>query len=245
MVFDGDCRFCGLWIRRWRQLTGEAVDYLPSQDPQIAVRFPEIPREQFNTAVVFLEPDGRVITGAEAVFRALGKNPKIQWPFHLYESSPAISRITERVYKFVASHRTAFSYLTRFLWGKHVEQPDYFLTRWVFLRALGIIYLVAFVSLWTQISGLIGHNGILPEDQFMSAVRQGCDAQGIGIDRFRLVPTLCWLNSSDGFLKFQCVAGTTFAIFLILGIAPAPVLALLWLIYLSLTSVGREFLEFQ
>lgn len=245
MVFDGDCRFCGLWVRRWRQLTGDTVDYLPSQDPQIAARFPEIPREQFDTAVVLIEPDGSVIYGAEAVFRALAKNPKIQWPLHLYESSPAISGITESAYKFVASHRTAFSYLTRFLWGKHVEQPDYFLTRWIFLRTLGVIYLVAFISLWTQISGLIGHNGILPEDRFMPAVRQACDQQGIGMDRFRLVPTLCWLDSSDGFLQFQCAAGTILAIVLIFGIAPAPSLALLWLLYLSLTTVGREFLEFQ
>ncbi|HXB57963.1 MAG TPA: lipase maturation factor family protein [Candidatus Acidoferrales bacterium] len=245
MVFDGDCRFCGLWIRRWRQLTGDTVDYLPSQDPQIAARFPEVPREQFNTAVVLIEPDGCVISGAEAVFRALAKNPKTHWPQHLYESSAAISGITEGAYKFVASHRTAFSYVTRFLWGRHVEQPDYFLTRWVFLRALGVIYLVAFISLWTQISGLIGHNGILPEDRFMSAVRQACDEQGIGMDRFRLVPTLCWLDSSDGFLQFQCAAGTVLAIVLIFGIAPAPSLALLWLLYLSLTTVGREFLEFQ
>jgi predicted DCC family thiol-disulfide oxidoreductase YuxK len=245
MVFDGDCKFCGLWIRRWRQLTGDAVDYLPSQDPPIAARFPEIPRELFDTAVVLIESDGGVISGAEAVFRGLAKNPKIQWPLHLYESSPALSRITESVYKFVAGHRTTFSYVTRFLWGKHVEQPDYFLTRWVFLCALGVIYLVAFISLWTQISGLIGHNGILPEDRFMSAVRQGCDAQGIGLDRFRLVPTLCWLDSSDGFLQFQCAAGVILAIVLILGIAPAPALALLWLLYLSLTTVGREFLEFQ
>ena len=32
MVFDGDCNFCTLWIRRWQQMTGDAVDYLPSQD---------------------------------------------------------------------------------------------------------------------------------------------------------------------------------------------------------------------
>jgi predicted DCC family thiol-disulfide oxidoreductase YuxK len=118
MVFDGDCKFCGVWIRRWRQWTGDAVDYLPSQDPQIAARFPEIPAEYFQTAVVLVEADGLVITGAEAVFRALAKNPKIQWPLHLYESSRAISWITELAYQFVARHRTFFSYLTRLFWGR-------------------------------------------------------------------------------------------------------------------------------
>src|ERR1019366_9945685 len=113
-----------------------------------------------------------------------------------------------------------FSLLTRWFWGRHVELPDYFLTRWIFLRVLGVIYLVAFVSLGTQISGLIGHNGILPAGQFMSAVKQQCDAQGIGLERFHLLPTLCWFDSSDGFLNFQCAAGAVLAVLLIIGIAP-------------------------
>src|SRR5208282_3824301 len=175
MVFDGDCNFCTLWIRRWQQITGDAVDYLPSQDASTAAQFPEIPRERFQTAVQFLETDGAVYSGAEAVFRTLAKNPRWRWPLTIYERAPVLARITESAYGFVAGHRTLFSRLTRWFWGRHVELPDYFLTRWIFLRALGLIYLVAFVSLWTQINGLIGHNGILPAGQFMSAVKQQCD----------------------------------------------------------------------
>ena len=245
MIFDGDCNFCTLWIRRWQQMTGDAVDYLPSQDASVAAQFPEIPRDRFQTAVQLIEPDGTVYSGAEAVFRTLAKNPKWQWALRIYENAPIIARITEFAYGFVAGHRTFFSLLTRWFWGRHVEQPDYFLTRWFFLRALGVIYLVAFISLWTQISGLIGHNGILPAGQFMSAVKQQCDAQGIGLERFHLLPTLCWFDSSDGFLNFQCAAGTICAMLLIIGIAPAPCLALLWLFYLSLATVGQDFLGFQ
>jgi lipase maturation factor 1 len=245
MVFDGDCNFCTLWIHRWQQITGSAVDYLPSQDPGVAKQFPEIPRKQFETAVQLIETSGEVYSGAEAVFRTLAKNPKWRWSLRFYEKSPAIAKFTKYAYKFVASHRTAFSFFTRLFWGKHVEQPDCFLTRWIFLRALGAIYLVAFVSLWTQISGLIGHNGILPTDQIMSAFRQQCAAQGVGLERFHLLPTLCWFDSSDSFLNFQCAAGTLLAILVIVGIAPASCLALLWLLYLSLSTVGRDFLGFQ
>src|SRR5262249_17175760 len=134
MVYDGDCRFCGLWIRRWQQMTGDAVDYLPSQDPQIAARFPEIPPGQFQTSVQLIEPNGTVLSGAEAVFRALAKNANVHWPLHFYQSSPMFADITEWSYGFVASHRTAFSRLTRVLWGKHVEWPEHYLTRWAFLR---------------------------------------------------------------------------------------------------------------
>lgn len=245
LVFDGDCNFCTLWIRRWQQMTGGTVDYLPSQDSQIAKQFPEIPRERFDTAVLVIETNGSVYSGAEAVFRALENNTKWRWLSIFYEKNKPFASITERAYRLVAENRNFFSRLTRWVWGRHVELPDYFLTRWIFLRALGAIYLTAFISLWTQIYGLIGHDGILPTDQFMSAVQQQCDAQGIGLERFHLLPTLCWIDSSDGFLNFQCVAGVFFAILLIFGIAPVPCLALLWLLYLSLATVGRDFYGFQ
>jgi hypothetical protein len=31
-----------------------------------------------------------------------------------------------------------------------------------FLRAFGLIYLIAFVSFWIQADGLVGHDGIIP-----------------------------------------------------------------------------------
>ena len=91
MVYDGDCNFCTLWIRRWQQMTGESVDYLPAQDPRIPAQFPEIPREQFDTAVQLIESDGAVYSGAEAVFRTLAHGPKCQWLLRTYENSPAFA----------------------------------------------------------------------------------------------------------------------------------------------------------
>ncbi|HUA68453.1 MAG TPA: lipase maturation factor family protein, partial [Candidatus Saccharimonadales bacterium] len=245
MVFDGDCNFCTLWVRRWQQMTGENVNYLPAQDSSIPAQFPEIPREEFNTAVQLIESDGAVYSGAEAVFRTLAKNTDRKWLLRTYENSPAFADVTEWAYGLVARNRTFFSLLTRWFWGRHVEQPTHFLTRWFFLRALGVIYLIAFVSLWTQIRGLIGHDGILPTNNFIAAARQQCDLQGIGLERVHLLPTLCWFNSSDSFLDFQCAAGAALAILLIVGIAPVPCLTLLWLLYLSLATVGRDFLGFQ
>lgn len=245
VVFDADCNFCTLWIRRWQRFTGEAVDYLPAQDPRIAAQFPEIPRRQFDTALQFIETDGAVCSGAEAVFRALAKNPRRRWPLKAYAHSPAVAALTEWAYRLVAENRTVFSRLTRWFWGRHVEPPDYLLTRWIFLRLLGLIYLVAFVSLGTQVTGLVGHGGILPAGQYLSAIKQQCDAQGIGWERYHLLPTLCWFNTSDAFLHFQCLAGIVLAGLLVFGIAPAPCLALLWLLYLSLVTIGQDFLGFQ
>jgi hypothetical protein len=130
-------------------------------------------------------------------------------------------------------------------WGGHVEPSTYVLVRSLFLKSLGIIYLIAFLSLWVQLMGLIGSDGILPATLTMFGYRQEANMAHLGWHRFHVLPTLCWVSASDGFLKFQCAAGTGLALVLILGIAPAPCLFLLWLIYLSLSVVSREFLSFQ
>jgi len=245
MIFDGDCNFCSLWIRRWQHATGDVVDYLPFQDPRIAAQFPELPRGRFEAAVQLVEPDGAVYGGAEAVFRALAHKPREHWLLDWYYRAPAFARTAEWGYRLVARHRRFFSRLTRLAWGRHVEPPTHFLVRWVFLRALGIIYLIAFLSLWIQFPGLVGSNGILPVQSTMTMIRHQADAHHIGLDRYRLVPTLCWLDSGDSFLKLHCAAGTALAFLVMIGIAPAPCLFLLWLIYLSLCTVCREFLGFQ
>jgi predicted DCC family thiol-disulfide oxidoreductase YuxK len=245
LVYDGDCGFCTLWVNRWRCATGELVEYLPSQDSQVPERFPEIPREAFETSVQLIESDGSIYSGAEAVFRSLSHHPHFRWPLDIYEVSPPLASIAEFCYALIARHRSFFSFLTKLCWGSHVERPSYVLVRRAFLSCLGVIYLIAFVSLWVQIGGLIGGQGIVPAAQTMDGVRQAVKAQNIGVSRYYQVPTLCWISASDSFLNAQCAAGTVLALLLIAGIAPAPCLFLLWLIYLSLCTVSDPFLGFQ
>src|SRR5260221_5782478 len=66
MIFDGECRFCLFWIRRWQRATGDRVEYLPFQSPEVAGQFPELTRERFERSVQFMEPSGAVYWGAEA-----------------------------------------------------------------------------------------------------------------------------------------------------------------------------------
>ena len=76
---------------------------------------------------------------------------------------------------------------------------------WLFRRLLGIVYLVAFWSLAGQILGLVGHDGILPAGDYMNRARAWAEAGNIGLDRFRILPTLFWISTSDGFLQAVCV----------------------------------------
>ncbi|HYT05747.1 MAG TPA: lipase maturation factor family protein [Gemmatimonadales bacterium] len=120
------------------------------------------------------------------------------------------------------------------------DRPTYLLSRWLFLRLLGVIYLIAFVSLVGQMRGLVGEHGILPARAFLD----GAHAL-YGGRAYRLFPTLCWLGAGDGTLEALCWAGAALALLLVAGVAQAPTLALLWVCYLSLSVVGQTFLWFQ
>jgi hypothetical protein len=120
------------------------------------------------------------------------------------------------------------------------ERSACFLSRWLFLRLIGIIYLIAFISLWSQIDGLVGHNGILPVAHHLTAA-----GGPLGPERYWWLPTLSWFNTSDAFLHFQCAAGVVFSLLLIVGFEPILDLAFLWAIYLSLSTICGDFLGFQ
>jgi predicted DCC family thiol-disulfide oxidoreductase YuxK len=238
MVWDGDCHFCRLWIERWREITGGEVEYTTYQEA--ADRFPEIPREQFQKSVVYIDQSGEVFLAAEAVYRSLRCRSSRKWLAWTYDHVPCFAPVSELAYKIIAGNRKFGSAVTWLLWGRDVRPPTYFFARRWFLRALGVIYLTAFVSLWVQIDGLIGSNGITPVSEFLPAARDQ-----LGPHAWSVLPTLCWLNSSDAFLHFLCGSGVVLSLLLIFGIAPVLSLIALFVFYLSLTIAGQTFLSFQ
>jgi predicted DCC family thiol-disulfide oxidoreductase YuxK len=238
MIWDGECHFCKRWIERWREITAGKVDYATYQET--AARFPEIPVEQFKRAVAFVEPDGEAYFAAEAVYRSLRYRSSRKWLAWSYDHVPGFAAISETAYKFIAHNRSLGSTVTRLLWGKDVRPPTYFWARRWFLRMFGLIYLIAFVSLWVQVDGLVGSNGMSPVSQFLPAVRQQ-----VGLDAYFLLPTLCWFDSSNAFLHFLCGGGVVLSWLLIFGVAPALSLVGLLVFYLSLTIAGQVFLNFQ
>ena len=238
LIWDGDCDFCRLWIERWREMTAGKVDYMTYQEA--GDHFPEIPLEEFNRSLVLIQPDGTVVFAAEAAYRSLANRRSREWLGWSYDHVPGFSAVSETGYGFIARHRKFASAITRLLWGKDVRRPTYFWARRWFLRALGVIYLIAFVSLWVQADGLVGSNGMSPVNQFLSAVRGQ-----VGTEAYGLLPTLFWLNSSDAFLHLLCGSGVFCSLLLIFGIAPAVLLVVLFVSYLSLTIAGQDFFNFQ
>jgi len=238
MIWDGECHFCKRWIERWREVTTGKVDYKTYQEA--ADRFPEIPVERFKRAVAFIEPDGETFFAAEAVYRSLRYRFSSRWLAWSYDQVPGFAATSEVAYKFIARHRSFGSAITRLLWGEDVRPSTYFWARRWFLRALGLIYLIAFVSLWVQVEGLVGSNGVSPVSQFLPAAHEQ-----LGPHAYSFLPTLCWFNSSDAFLHFLCGGGVVLSLLLIFEVAQVLCLVTLFVFYLSLTVAGQTFLSFQ
>ena len=107
LLYDGDCGFCGYWVRYWRKLTGERVDYRPYQ--QVLAQYPTIPEAEFQRAVQFIAPDGRRASGAEASFLTLAQAPGKGFWLALYRYLPGFAPISELAYAFIAKRRPASS----------------------------------------------------------------------------------------------------------------------------------------
>ncbi|MCI0745821.1 MAG: lipase maturation factor family protein [Verrucomicrobia subdivision 3 bacterium] len=245
MLFDGDCGFCRRWIARWNEATDDAVEYIPYQHESVPQRFPEISRDAMAGAVHLVSADGSVYHGADAVFRALALPRGHHWTVWAYQNLPGFAPVSEFWYRIVARHRTFFSRLTRLLWGPGVQRPSYYLVRSIFVRGVALVYLIAFLSLYVQVPGLIGENGILTPNDMMSSLRQTADQQQVGLKRYFLFPTFCWIGASEASLRLQAGAGAGLAVLAMVGLAPALCLALCWALYLSLSVVSGVFLGYQ
>jgi hypothetical protein len=114
---------------------------------------------------------------------------------------------------------------------------SYWLTRFVILRLLGVIYAVAFLVAANQILPLIGSNGLLPVGDFLERVSDSLGGTGAG---FRRLPSIFWLNHSDTALVVTAWIGVALSVVVIAGYANAILLTILWALYMSFVHVGQE-----
>jgi hypothetical protein len=120
------------------------------------------------------------------------------------------------------------------------RRPGHLWPRWIFLRALGVIYFSAFYSLLFQIKGLIGPNGILPAGEYLHAVTASLHGQ-----RFWYAPTLFWLGSTDRALMLVCWVGLIASVALFLNAWPRGMLAICFACFLSFVSAAQDFSSYQ
>jgi len=106
----------------------------------------------------------------------------------------------------------------------------------VFLRLLGAVYFLAFLSLANQIIPLIGESGLLPAQNFLEAFGLQFETR---LDAFIELPTLFWIHISDGLLFILALIGVVLSFVMLIGFANAPLLFLVWFLYLSFVHIGQ------
>ena len=118
-----------------------------------------------------------------------------------------------------------------------ITSTTYWLTRFMILRLLGIVYAVAFLVAINQVIPLIGSNGLLPLPYYLEYVR---NALGSETSAFMRLPSIFWFLNSDTSLLTFAWMGFILSCVVVSGYANAPLLTLLWILYMSFVHVGQE-----
>jgi hypothetical protein len=115
---------------------------------------------------------------------------------------------------------------------------SFWLVRVALLRGLGLIYAVAFLILVRQGPALLGEHGILPAAHFIDLVSAQLGSRRAG---FWELPSVFWISADDAWLGVGWWLGFLGGLSVLAGFSNAPLLALLWALYLSFAHVGQIF----
>jgi hypothetical protein len=118
---------------------------------------------------------------------------------------------------------------------------DHWLTRFVVLRLLGLVYFVAYLGIIEQWPALLGSRGLTPVPAFLARAKDHFSSTLEAVVR---LPSLFWLDASDACISCLAWLGALLSLAVLLGYANAVMLALLWVIYLSFVHVGQVWYSF-
>jgi hypothetical protein len=120
-----------------------------------------------------------------------------------------------------------------------VEPSGYWYSRWLFERALALVYFVAFLVALNQFVPLLGEKGLLPVPEWVAHVPFGA------------APSLFYFYPTDTAFRAAAWLGLALAVVPLTGLASragswasAAVWTVLWLLYLSFVNVGQTFYGF-
>jgi hypothetical protein len=134
-----------------------------------------------------------------------------------------------------------FNSLFNYAFGPEApSQRGHLRPRWLWLRALGLIFFSAFYSLLFQIRGLIGPDGILPAGRYLSALHEQAGARA-----YWYVPSLLWLSNGNHALLAISWVGLIASVLLVLNFWPRGMIAVCLVAFLSFVAAAQEFSSYQ
>uniref|UniRef100_A0A0B6ZS11 Lipase maturation factor n=1 Tax=Arion vulgaris TaxID=1028688 RepID=A0A0B6ZS11_9EUPU len=125
---------------------------------------------------------------------------------------------------------------------------SYWLTRIVIVRYMGFIYFVAFLVSLHQNKQLLGKDGLLPANVYLSHIKNKTQSSSMWT-LLLYVPTLLWFvdydKDLDLWLDIIAWTGLAIATFMIVtGAGNWPLLLFQWMLYHSLVDVGQKWFSF-
>jgi len=132
-------------------------------------------------------------------------------------------------------------FLWKFLGRVSSNKSDYWLTRFVFLRLLGLVFFIAFLTTANHVVPLLGENGLLPADNYLDFLESRFESKS---EAFFNLPSIFWIYISDNFLQIIAWMGVGLSLIVLLGYANIPIMFLLWFLYMSFVHIGQRWYAF-
>ena len=110
LIYDAECAMCrasALWIMR-RALSSGRLEILPCRSGVRHGRFPQVTEDACMTAMQLVLPDGRVLSGADAVPELLRRIRGWGWVAGAF-ALPGIRPVARRLYAWIATNRMRIS----------------------------------------------------------------------------------------------------------------------------------------
>ncbi len=228
LLYDGVCGFCKKCVSLLQLFVSDTVQYGAYQD--YIDQYPKLSRQALSQKIHLVSED-HVWVGAAAVYKVLSFSKWGSWLWVLYRRLPGFRQLSEWGYSVVAANRYFVSLL--------LFPSSFQYTVSLFLKGLGLVYILAFGSLLSQIEGLYGSQGILPISILMEYLSQN---QG----SFWTFPTMFWLSDSDGMILSLPILGLCCGLFMVISQKYIRFWVFLaWVLYLSIVNSGRVFMSFQ
>lgn len=105
VVFDGTCNFCLRQVEKIRRRDRRSLfEIVPRQEPSVEQRFPLLAEGDFDSGMRLVEPDGRILVGADAVHAIARRLTPWKWAAWLY-LVPGLKHLFRWIYAWIARNR--------------------------------------------------------------------------------------------------------------------------------------------
>ena len=122
------------------------------------------------------------------------------------------------------------------------------IVRILFLKGLSLVYLISYLSLYSQIQGLWGNDGLFPSNVFLKRLQENLQ----GHKYYIFYPSLAWLlniesNAIENLLYILCILGIIISLLIIFyekHFMNSISFFILWYIHYNFIFLGQIFMKF-